>query len=159
MVVPPSPPYQDLLRAVGRLLDREGWRDVALAEEPDGLTVRGTRPAGPGRAQANLRLTFEDLARLRHEARQQRGWVPPGDAAGYQARLRAVGWLAEVAGLRRLRMVEVEDDLLLRGWVAGARETDAPRVIDKRLSPVEIATLLDRIQELRGSHTRQLRPW
>ena len=121
--------------------------------------MRGTRPAGTGRAQAALRLTFEELARLRREAPQQRGWVPPGDVAGYQARLRAVGWLAEVAGLRRLRMVEVGDDLLLRGWVAGAPETDDPRVVDTRLSPVEIATLLDRLQGLRGSHTRQLRPW
>ena len=84
---------------------------------------------------------------------------PPGDAAGYQARLRAAGWLAEVAGLRRLRLVEVGGDLLLRGWVAGAAETDEPRVVDKRLTPAEIGRLLDRLQGLRGSHTGQLRPW
>ncbi len=60
----PSPPYQDLLRAVGYLLDRDGWRDIALTEEPAGLTVRGTRPAETRRVEAALHLTLDDLARL-----------------------------------------------------------------------------------------------
>ena len=158
MVVPPSPPYQDLLRAVGRLLDREGWRDVALAEEPEGLSVRGTRPAGVERAAAELRLTLEDLARLRREAHEQRGWVPPGDAAGYQARLRAVGWLGEVAGLRGLRVAEAGDDLLVQGWPAGAAEMGGRRLVDRRLTPADIAVLLDQLRRLRGNDTRQLRP-
>ena len=46
------PPYQELLHAVGQLLDRDRWRDVVLAEDPAGLTIRGTRPAGQGRAAA-----------------------------------------------------------------------------------------------------------
>ena len=154
---PPTPPYQELLRAVGQLLDREGWRDVSLAEDRDGLTLRGTRPDHAG--EAELRLTIDDLVRLHSEARRRRGQAAPAGRSGYQPRLRAVGWLAEVAGLRRLRMVEVGDDLLLRGWVAGAPETDARRMVDKRLRPVEIATLLDRLQGLRGSRTRELRPW
>jgi hypothetical protein len=48
----PAPPDQDLLRAVGSLLDREGWRDISVSEEPDGLTVRGCRPEGLGREAA-----------------------------------------------------------------------------------------------------------
>ena len=154
----PSPPYQDLLRAVGRLLDREGWRDVALAEEPEGLRVRGTRPAGAERAAAELRLTLEDLARLRREAQQQRGWIPPGDAAGYEGRLRAIGWLAEVAGLRALRVAEAGENLLLHGRVAGA-PAGGRRVVDKQLTPAEIDRLLARLHGLRGTDTGQLRPW
>ena len=75
MVVTPPPPYADLLRAVGQLLDRDEWGDIALAEEPHGLVVRGTRRDGQGRAAATLRLTPEDLARLRSEARRRRCWV------------------------------------------------------------------------------------
>ena len=158
MVVTPSPPYQDLLRAVGQLLDREGWRDVALAEEPEGLSVRGTRPAGVERAAAELRLTLEDLARLRREAHEQRGWVPPGDAAGYQARLRAVGWLGEVAGLRGLRVAEAGDDLLVQGWPIGSVATGRRRVVRTRLTPADIAALLHQLGQIgrRGSgHPRR----
>ena len=157
MALTPSPPYQDLLRAVGQLLDREAWRDVTLAENPDGMTVRGTRPVGQERAQAELCLTHDDLARLRCEARRQRGWVAPvrpaGAGPGYQARLRAVGWLAEVAGLHGLRVVEAGDDLLLQGRPAGPAVASR-RLVDRRLTPAEIAALLDQLRGLRGSHTR-----
>ena len=152
MAVSPPPPYEDILRAVGHLLDRDEWRDIALAEEPHGLVVRGTRREGPRRAAVTLTLAPEDLARRR------RGWARPVGDASYQTRLRAVGWLAEVAGLRELRVTEVGADLRLQGRVAGA-VAGGRKVVDKRLTPVEIATLLDRLQGLRGSHTGQLRPW
>ena len=155
MAVPPPPPYQDLLRAVGHLLDHEDWRDVSLTEDPDGLTVRGTRPAGLGRTEAELRLTLDDLARLRREARRRRGWMPHAGGAGYQARLRAVGWLGEVARLRGLRVVKVGDDLLLHARVAGAAEARGRRLVEQRLTPADIAALLDQLRWLRGSHTRQ----
>ena len=154
MVVTPPPPYEDTLRAVGHLLDRDEWRDIALAEEPHGLVVRGTRREGSGRADAALRLTPEDLARLRGEARHRRGWSPPAGDVGYQGRLRAVGWLAEEAGLRELHVAEAGKDLLLRARVAGA--PGGRRVIDKRLTPAEIDRLLARLHGLRGTHTREL---
>ena len=157
----PSPPYQDLLRAVGSLLDRDGWRDVSLSEDPDGLIMRGTRLAGLGRAEAELRLTLDDLARLLAEARQRRGWMAPagppaGAGPGYQARLRAVGWLAEVAGLRGLRVVEAGQDLLLDGRPAAAPA--GRRGVRQRLTPADIAALLHQLGQIgrRGSgHPRR----
>ena len=159
MATAPRPSYEDILRAVGQLLDRDEWRDVSLAEEPAELVVCGTRREGHGRAAATLRLAPEDLARLRNEARSRRGWARPAGDAGYQARLRAVGWLAEVAGLRELRVTEVGADLRLQGRVAAAREGGERRVVDKRLTPTELDRLLARLHGLRGTHTGQLRPW
>jgi hypothetical protein len=150
--LPPArhPPYQDLLRAVGQLLDRDRWRDVVLAEDHAGLTVRGTRPAGQGRAAAERRLTLDDLGGLLAEAHHRRGWptadgpVPAGDAS-YQTRLRAVGWLGEVAGLRGLRVVEAGDDLLLEGRLGGATEAGRRRFVQQRLTPADIAALLQHL--------------
>ena len=158
----PSPPYQDLLRAVGYLLDREGWRDVSLAADRDGLTVRGRRPTGLGLAAAEVRLALADLQRLRREARSRRGWVAPagpaaGGGPGYQARLRAVGWLCEVAGLRELRVVEAGDDLLVQGSPAGST-AGGHRAIQQRLTPEDIAGLLHQLGQIgrRGSgHPRR----
>ena len=150
MAVTSPPPYQDLLRAVGHLLDRDGWRDVSLAEDPTGLTVRGTRPAETRRVEAELHLTLDELGRLLTQARRRRGRTAVAGAAedtgpGYQARLRAVGWLAEVAGLRGLRVVEEGDDLLLQGWPIGSVETGGRRVVRKRLTPADIAALLEHL--------------
>ena len=146
----PAPPYQDLLRAVGFLLDHDGWCDVTLAEDPAGLTVRGTRPAGTTRVEVALHLTIDDLTQLLAAARRRRGQgaaggPPAGPGPGYQARLRAVGWLAEVAGLRGLWVVEARDDLLLQGWPIGSVETGRPRVVRKRLTPADIAALLHQL--------------
>ena len=153
MASTPSPPYQDLRRAVGYLLDHEGWRDVALAAARDGLTVRGRRPTGLGLAEVEVRLTLADLMRLRREARGRRGWVAPagpaaGGGPGYQARLRAVGWLGEVAGLRELRVVEAGDDLLVQGWPAGAAEAGGRRSVQQRLTPADIAGLLHQLARI-----------
>ena len=158
----PAPPYQDLLRAVGYLLDQEGWRDVSLAADHAGLSVRGRRPTGLGLAEVEVRLALADLLRLRREARVRRGRVAPagpaaGGGPGYQARLRAVGWLCEVAGLRELRVVEEGDDLLVQGWSAGAA-AGGRRAIQKRLTPADIAALLHQLGQIgrRGSgHPRR----
>ena len=146
----PAPPYQDLLRAVGLLLDRDGWRDIALTEEPAGLTVRGTRPAETGRVEADLHLTLDELGRLLVAARHRRGRAATASSAagagpGYQARLRAVGWLAEVAGLRGLRVVEAGNDLLVQGWPIGSVATGRRWVVRKRLTPADIAALLHQL--------------
>jgi hypothetical protein len=149
--LPPArqPPYQDLLRVVGQLLDRDRWRDVVLAQDPAGLTIRGTRPAGQGRAEAELRLTLDDLGGLFAEARHRRGQPTPdgpapAEGTGYQARLRAVGWLGEVAGLRGLRVVEAGDDLLLEGRLGGAA-AGGRRFVQQRLTPADIAALLQHL--------------
>ena len=158
MAMTPPPPYQDLLRAVGQLLDREGWRDIALAEAPDGLSVRGTRPdpAGLGQAEAELFLTLDDLARLHREGRRQRGQAQAAEGAGYQARLRAVGWLGEVAWLRGLRVLEAGEDLLLEGRTAEVAAAGGRRAVSKRLTPADIAALRQQLCRLRRGDTRHV---
>ena len=34
--------YQDVLRALGKLCDRQGWRNLRLVEQEDGLLVQCT---------------------------------------------------------------------------------------------------------------------
>lgn len=72
--------YQDLLRAVGALLDEQGYRDVRLWEHEDGLVVQGRARAGDGHYQTHL-LTDDDLRDLLHRMYRRRGfpgWRSPG---------------------------------------------------------------------------------
>jgi hypothetical protein len=74
--------YQDLLRAIGELLDKEGLRDVRLWEHENGLIVQGRSIAGEGEYRTHL-LTDEDLRALLGKAYGRRGlprrrW--PGEA-------------------------------------------------------------------------------
>ena len=112
----------------------------------------GQHTAETGCVAAELRLTPDDLWQLLAEARRRRGQGAPArrpqvGGPGYQARLRAVGWLAEVAGLRGLRVVEAGEDLVLEGRTAEASVVGDRRVVRKRLTPADIAALL---QQLRG---------
>ena len=66
--------YQDLLRAVGALLDEQRLRDVRLWEHADGLVVQG-RPEAGGTLTGyqTYLLTDEDLRGLLNEAYRRRG--------------------------------------------------------------------------------------
>ena len=168
----PDLAYQDLFRAVGRLLDQEGWHDLFLIEDAGGLVVRGTRADGHEDGDAMLRLPWAEVLRLGAEARAQRGRGPAParartsrlaalgrtgsltplstwlEGGNYQARLRALGWLGDVAGLRQLRVVEDGDDLILQGRPAGA-EGAAGEFARHRITPADLHTLLHQLQRLR----------
>ena len=168
---PSSLSYQDLLRAIGRLLDQEQWEEVGLVERDGAIFLRGTRPGPQGRAPVVLRLAASDLARVLKAARSQRGQgrlvrpqtsrldalqqqssVPPLSAwlegGTYQARLRAIGWLSDTTGLRGLRLVEDDGDFILEGRRAQAQGMMAP---PSRLTPQDFRRLLQKLAGLRSA--------
>jgi len=57
-------PYQDLLRAVGRVLDRERWCDLRLLAEPDGVLVQVRGVEHKWRGFATYRLTAAQVRAL-----------------------------------------------------------------------------------------------
>ena len=165
------PPYQDLLRALGRLLDEEGWRDVLMLEQPNGFVLSGRRPDRPGEGVVVRRLTRVEVYALVRAAHRRRGSGPlarrprhsrlaalleggggPGTArlsawlAGdsYEARLRALGWLGDASGLHQLRVREEGADLILEGERDGALGM-APT----RLTPPQVGRLLIRLAGMR----------
>ena len=127
--------YQDMLRAVGRLIDDQGGRDVRLVEQEPGLIVQW-RCGDPGVAQRETYLLTEDdlLALLRDAYALRRGDPPPvaaprfftwprgrrlGIAHGerqrpsYQETLRALGRLLDDERLGAFRLIEQPDAMLL----------------------------------------------
>ncbi len=70
--------YQDLLRAIGRLLDEEGCREVRLVEEVDGMIMQ-MHPRGMFlRDFQSRRLGPRALRALVREAAGRRGSGDPG---------------------------------------------------------------------------------
>lgn len=63
--------YQDIMRALGHLCDREGWRNLRIFETEDGLIVQYTE--GP-RSQrfVTTRMSDDDLRDLLREAYTRR---------------------------------------------------------------------------------------
>ena len=66
-------PYQDLLPAIGRVLDAEGWRDLRLVEQPQGLVVQVTRAGRLLRGYHTYLLSAMSVAIYRGGARRPRG--------------------------------------------------------------------------------------
>ncbi len=68
--------YQDVLRALGRFIDLNGYGDVRLMETEDGIIFQG-RPRGgrakPGAQFETFLITDDDLSQLLREAYDQRG--------------------------------------------------------------------------------------
>ena len=144
----PAPSYQDLLRAVGRHVDEEGWRHVVIAEDQAGLIICGTCVGHYGDEDVMLRLPTCELPRLVDEARRHRGRgiVDRLEITGYQGRLRAIGWLSDAAGLWRLRVQEDGADLVLQGQRSDPRDI---QVLPSRLTPGDVGRLLNRLTEQR----------
>jgi hypothetical protein len=121
----PQSDYQDLLRALGRDLDAGGARDLRLVETDTGLTVQLRRTADLAAGFLTRRYDDEELLALLQAAYARRGsgglvaatHQPLG--VRYQDGLRAIGLLADGAGLRNLRVVEQPGAILLQGTVGG----------------------------------------
>lgn len=68
--------YEDILRAIGRYIDKNNIQDVILLQSENGFLLRGYRPAAAGRHGAafiQYLFTPADLEAIDEEARQQRG--------------------------------------------------------------------------------------
>ncbi len=159
---PAATPYQERLRAIGHRLDSGGWRVLCLLEDQANLVVSATRSGDTddgAHEVLTLRLSPPLVRRVGAEARRWRGrrWtaLPPTTSpsgSGYQARLRAVGWLCDTRGLREFRLTEEGDNLLL------AARREAPTAADRplahyRLTPEYIEALLRHLAGLRGAQS------
>ncbi len=167
---PSSLSYQDLLRAIGRVLDQEQWAEVSLVERDSAIFLRGTRPGPQGREPVMLRLGASELAHVLRTARSQRGQgrlvrpqtsrldalqqrsVPPLstwlEGGTYQARLRAIGWLSDTSGLRGLRLVEDDGDFIVEG-----RRAQGMIAPPSRLTAQDFRRLLQKLTGLRATNS------
>lgn len=71
--------YQDLLRAVGRLLDKQGFRHFRLIESDDGLILQVMSGSRRFEFETYL-LTREDVIALIKDSYQLRNHGHPGEA-------------------------------------------------------------------------------
>lgn len=70
--------YQDVLRAVGRYADQQGFREIRIVETEDGLILQGNVAGKQGNRKQPRRLetyllTTSDLEKMRREAYFERG--------------------------------------------------------------------------------------
>lgn len=65
--------YQDVLRAVGRPMDAEGFRNFRLVEQEDGLILQVSRSRGAGRDFEPYQLTTVDIKAPLRDAYPLRG--------------------------------------------------------------------------------------
>jgi hypothetical protein len=69
--------YQDILRAVGALLDQQRLRDVRIWEHEDGIVVQGRRRNDESGRYESILLSDEDLKALLEDAYRRRN-LPNG---------------------------------------------------------------------------------
>jgi hypothetical protein len=121
----PTTDYQDLLRALGRVLDAAGSRDLRLVETDTGLTIQARRLTDLASGFGTQHYADHELLELLQSAYARRGsggLASPTDqplGVRYQDALRAVGMLVDQAGLRNLRVVEQPGMLLVQGTAGG----------------------------------------
>ena len=70
--------YQDVLRALGRFIDRNNYVDIRIFETEDGLIFQGRTSLRAGRIKPGPQfdtylITDDDLRALLHDAYEQRG--------------------------------------------------------------------------------------
>jgi len=54
--------YESILRAVGRVLDESGVKNITIREDDDGLIIEGKN--GAGEPQLQMRYSIEDIYEL-----------------------------------------------------------------------------------------------
>lgn len=73
-------PYQEVLRAVGRVLDAEGLRDLRLVEQPHGMLIQVTQAGQRRREYRTYRLGTAQvrmLVRIATEQHETGSFGPP----------------------------------------------------------------------------------
>ena len=120
-------PVQDGLRAAGRYLDTHACRLGSLSLSVYSIVLT-LAPSDVHDAGAALVLTHEDLRVYAAQSRAARGVgaavssPDPLFPTGYEDFLRALGALADRCGWTCLRLVRLEDTLLLHYGTSPARE-------------------------------------
>ena len=75
--------YQDVLRAIGALIDEQGLRDIRLWEHEHGMVVQGRRPDAEADGFETFLLTDDDITAVMRDAYSRRGL--PGTRLGEAA--------------------------------------------------------------------------
>lgn len=120
--------FEEVLRAIGAVLDERAYREILLAEVPDGFLVQGLRAAGASEANwadssvlfGKETLTFSDdeIARYMEEAIARRGknrlsTEDPG-AHYYEWALRVIGRYLDEQHPRDLFFFEQDGSFVIR---------------------------------------------
>ena len=69
----PSTRYEDMLRAVGHLLDTEGWQDIRILETPEGLRITARHAGEPDARPTSFTLEGPHLDGLIRAQRGRKG--------------------------------------------------------------------------------------
>lgn len=111
--------YEAHLRLVGRHLDVNNLRDIALFETQGGFVVRATNPKG--RSLEALEFPFSMAPDLHNKAQSSRGGgervqhVAPIYPTGYEDMLRALGAELDMKAATDIIILEMEERLIVRG--------------------------------------------
>ena len=130
----PRQDYEEVLRALGALLDERGMREVLVAETRDGYLVQGlvTRPRAEDRpwagGQPGEKETFtfedEDIGAFIEEAHARRRSAQDRGDRNYEDALRVLGGYIDQQAPRDIFFFEHEGAFVLRllmGTQAGPR--------------------------------------
>jgi hypothetical protein len=116
---PPTPTYQDSLRAIGRYFDRNIYRHVLVSEVEDGYIARAF-PGKLGMLKAEgIALPLSDVMALIASQSQVRGLtvsdvkMPPLCPTGYEDFFRALGFDLDAAGARHISVIELTGGFLV----------------------------------------------
>lgn len=144
--------HQNRLRAIGRHLDVEGFRNFVILEVEGGFIVRAVDRSDRG---VDL-LEFSDASYPERmiQATESRGTgerrnrASPIAPTGYEDLLRAIGRQADLRHLGRLTIVEMSDGLAVAGDDFSTATAAAP--FDARLNMDMISQILDEAFRQRG---------
>jgi hypothetical protein len=144
--------YQDILRAIGWMIDHRGYANIRLIEHENGLIFQARQyQSGSVSYQRQTRLmTDGDVEELLRTAYTRRGEAQPARMQpGYQEVLRAVGLFLDQHRYGDIRLIEYEHGLILqvrrRGGGLGTNQYETIVLTGR-----EIARLLEFMVARRG---------
>lgn len=145
---------QDVLRALGALLDARLAHAVRITEVADGLHVRAQMVAGvadriAGRwTSSERRFSRLEVRRLQDDARRRRGQdhVP----GRHERCLRMVGRVIDERGLRDVTLIQHPDG----GWLVWHTESRSARYVLAFLAEDELLAWSDQVASIRGATLR-----
>jgi hypothetical protein len=138
--------YQDVLRAIGALIDRRRVADFRLLELEDGLLLQTWHfVLQPVKVELQ-RFTDAQLREVLAAAYQRRGSGGPRRAGRFEETLRAIGRLLDNRGWRDFRLATQEEGLILQATPSSARAFET-----YLLTPDEIEALRREAAAQRGT--------
>jgi len=124
----PRQDFEEVFRAIGAVLDERGYREILLAEVPDGFLVQGLLASGVSATnwseslghvtKETLTFSDEEIARYMDEALARRGKARPGAGKAatsyYEQALRVIGRYLDEQRPRDVFFLEQEGSFVVR---------------------------------------------